>query len=131
MAQQFASRDACKIRLIRREQLILAEVGMDRIDSASSFVDYLCESYGFSKSSVWYNLKSLKKKGVLDFATKDEQGKPLALTEEGLAHFAALGNEKNVLMEAFSSKEIALATEGRSYGQRDIRGLAIDRGGLA
>ena len=131
MAQQFASRDACKIRLIRREQLILAEVGVDRIDSASSFVDYLCESYGFSKSSVWYNLKSLKKKGVLDFATKDEQGKPLALTEEGLAHFAALGNEKNVLMEAFSSKEIALATEGRSYGQRDIRGLAIDRGGLA
>ena len=131
MAQQFASRDACKIRLIRREQLILAEVGMDRIDSASSFVDYLCESYGFSKSSVWYNLKSLKKKGVLDFATKDEQGKPLALTEEGLAHFAALGNEKNVLMEAFSSKEIALATEGRGYGQRDIRGLAIDRGGLA
>ena len=131
MAQQFASRDACKIRLIRREQLILAEVGMDRIDSASSFVDYLCESYGFSKSSVWYNLKSLKKKGVLDFATKDEQGKPLALTEEGLAHFAALGNEKNVLMEAFSSKEIALALEGRSYGQRDIRGLAMDRGGLA
>ena len=131
MAQQFASRDACKIRLIRREQLILAEVGVDRIDSASSFVDYLCESYGFSKSSVWYNLKSLKRKGVLDFATKEEPGKPLALTAEGLSQFTALGSERNMLMEAFSSKEIALEMEGRSYGQRDIRGLAMDRGGLA
>jgi hypothetical protein len=131
VAQQFASRDACKTRLIRREQLILAEVGRDRIDSASSFVDYLCESYGFSKSSVWYNLKSLKKKGVLDFATKEEQGKPLALTEEGLVQLAAIGSKRNMLMEAFSSKGIALAMEGRSYGQRDIRGLAIDRGGLA
>ena len=129
MAQQLASRDACNVRLIRREQLILVEVGMDSIDSASSFVDYMCESYGFSKSSVWYNLKSLKRKGVLDFASKDEPGKPLSLTSAGMGQFMTLKEERNALMNAFG--EVALAVSGKTaFAQRDIRGALVEGAGV-
>lgn len=73
------------------------EIGRDRIDSASSFVNYVYEVYGFSKSSVWYNLNRLKELGILDFANKDEVGKPLCLTRAGLNEMGgiALGNRGN------------------------------------
>lgn len=74
-------------RLSQRERLMVMEIGTDSIDSASAFVSYMSESYGFSKSSVWYNLNRLKEKGVLDFATKDEPGKMLVLTKSGIAEF--------------------------------------------
>ncbi|MEM3841503.1 MAG: hypothetical protein QXN59_02330 [Candidatus Micrarchaeaceae archaeon] len=130
MAQQLASRDACDVRLIRREQLILVEVGLDKIDSASSFVDYMCESYGFSKSSVWYNLKSLKKKGVLDFASRDEPGKPLALTKEGMGQFMMLKDKKNALMSTFGEPAIAMMAAKAGIAQRDIRGAIVDGMGV-
>ncbi|MCW6159889.1 MAG: hypothetical protein LVQ95_02255 [Candidatus Micrarchaeales archaeon] len=76
--------------LSQRERLIVMEIGLDSIDSASSFVGYMSESYGFSKSSVWYNLNRLKEKNVLDFATKDEPGKLLALTKVGVAEFRSM-----------------------------------------
>ncbi len=78
-------------RLSKREQLIVLEIGRDAIDSASAFVTYMSESYGFSKSSVWYNLKRMKEKKVLDFASKDEQGKALVLTKSGVHELASLG----------------------------------------
>jgi DNA-binding PadR family transcriptional regulator len=71
-------------KLTKREQLVVLEIADDTIDSASSFVSYISESYGFSKSSVWYNLNRLKEKKVLDFATKDEPGKTLTLTKQGV-----------------------------------------------
>ncbi len=77
-------------RLTKREQLLVLEIGEDAIDSASAFVTYMSDSYGFSKSSVWYNLNRLKQKGVLDFASKDEMGKPLGLTREGVAQLRSM-----------------------------------------
>ena len=56
-------------KFTEREQLVLLEIGSDVIDTASSFVNYISEAYGFSKSSVWYVLKKLKDKDVIDFAT--------------------------------------------------------------
>ncbi len=79
-----------KVSLTKREQLILLEIGNDAIDSASAFVGYLSEEYGFSKSSVWYNLNRLKEKGILSFASKDEPGIPLVLTRKGIDHLHAL-----------------------------------------
>ncbi len=77
-------------RLTRREQLVVLEIGGDVIDSASAFVAYMSEIYGFSKSSVWYNLNRLKEKGVVDFATKEELGKSLTLTGAGEKRLTAL-----------------------------------------
>jgi hypothetical protein len=77
-------------RLTRREQLVVLEIGGDVIDSASAFVAYMSEIYGFSKSSVWYNLNRLKEKGVVDFATKEEPGKSLILTNAGEKRLSAL-----------------------------------------
>ncbi|MEM4064377.1 MAG: hypothetical protein QXR16_02835 [Candidatus Micrarchaeaceae archaeon] len=73
-------------RISERERLIIAEIGRDRIDTASSFVDYMNDFYGIPKSSVWYLLNSMKKRGLVDFASKDELGKGLYLTESGLAY---------------------------------------------
>lgn len=77
-------------RLTKREELVVLEIGIDMIDSASAFVSYISESYGFSKSSVWYNLNRLKEKGLLDFATKDEPGKGLSLTRHGSQELQAM-----------------------------------------
>jgi len=62
---------------------ILAEIGLDEIATPTSFVSYMCERYGESKSSVWYRLRRLKELGLLDFAEKGEEPRPLALTERG------------------------------------------------
>ena len=93
----------CKrTKLIERERLIVLEINSDAIYSASSFVDYLCNSYGFSKSSIWYNLNRLREKNILDFATKDDPGRPLALTKIGMEELAALKYEKNTVKERFA-----------------------------
>jgi DNA-binding PadR family transcriptional regulator len=91
-----------KIRLSEREQLMIVEIGTDIIDSASGFVSYLSDVYGFSKSSVWYNLNRLKEIGVLDFATKDAPGKSLRLTAFGAEELKTLEKVKTTLIERFS-----------------------------
>ena len=81
---------AARSALTKREQLLVLEIGGDAIDSASAFVCYISEAYGFSKSSVWYNLNRLKEKQVVDFATKEEPGKALELTKAGARELHAL-----------------------------------------
>ncbi|MEM0074627.1 MAG: hypothetical protein QW091_00340 [Candidatus Micrarchaeaceae archaeon] len=62
---------------------LIMEIGFDDIETATSFVEYYCERYGESKSSVWYRLKRLKKLGYLNFAEKGEEARSLALTKLG------------------------------------------------
>ena len=100
----YSSVEYKNLRLIRREQLILVEIGKDKINSASGFVDYMEEVYGFSKSSTWYNLNRMKEKGFIEFATKDSPGKALYLTNFGLSHLSALNVYKEHLMKDFSPK---------------------------
>ncbi len=75
---------AYRSKLCEKEKIIIMEIGYEQIDSASAFVDYVYEEYGLSKSTVWYNLKKLKKKGILSFAEKGEEQKPLELTKLGI-----------------------------------------------
>lgn len=77
-------------KLSKREQLVILEIGGDQIDSASGFVNYMSEAYGFSKSSVWYILNRLKEKHIVDFASKDEPGKRLELTDGGSMELRSL-----------------------------------------
>ena len=98
----YTSVDCKKTKLIEREQLIVLEINNDTIYSASSFVDYLCNSYGFSKSSIWYNLNRLREKSILDFATKDDPGRPLELTKLGLTELTMLKYVKNDVRERFT-----------------------------
>lgn len=87
----------------RKEKLLLAEIGFDHITTATSFVDYISEKHGFSKSCIWYNLKKLKKMRVLDFAEKGEPGKPLYLTREGVATLRGLLSSNSVAEQPLSS----------------------------
>ncbi len=73
--------------LSEKELLLLSEIGLDQIPSASSFVSYVAEQYGLSQSGVWYILKKLKQKRVVDFTEKGEGQKPLTLTELGVRAF--------------------------------------------
>jgi DNA-binding PadR family transcriptional regulator len=91
------------IKLGRREQLLLLEIGRDRIDTASSFVDYIRDMYGFSKSSVWYCLNRLRDFGLVEFANKDEIGKPLSLTRQGLTELARVEPGRNEIIMRFSN----------------------------
>ena len=98
------SRDDAKFsKLTLREQLVIIEIGFDKINSASSFVEYISESYGFSKSSVWYNLNRLKEKGMLDFATREEIGKALELTTTGASEFSMLEKSQKDIGEIFNA----------------------------
>jgi DNA-binding HxlR family transcriptional regulator len=66
----------------------MTEIGYDEIETATSFVEYLYEKYGFSKSCIWYNLKKLKKLNIVDFSEKAEiepAHKPLSLTRKGVS----------------------------------------------
>jgi DNA-binding PadR family transcriptional regulator len=85
---------------------MLLEIGSDVIDTASSFVNYMSEAYGFSKSSVWYVLNRLKEKGVVDFASKDEIGKGMALTKAGLDRLRTIEPLRNNIMDRFSERSI-------------------------
>ena len=82
----------------------MIEIGFDKIDSASSFVEYISESYGFSKSSIWYNLNRLREKGLLDFATRDEVGKALELTDAGTSEFSVLEKSQKEIEGMFSAR---------------------------
>lgn len=82
-----------------KDEIILAEIGYDHITTATSFVEYLFEKYGFSKSSVWYNLKKLKKDTVLDFAEKGDEGKPLYLTRKGVEILRTRLSQKAAVVE--------------------------------
>ena len=104
MRQMVVSRDDAKFsKLTLREQLVIIEIGFDKINSASSFVEYISESYGFSKSSVWYNLNRLKEKGMLDFATREEIGKALELTTTGASEFSMLEKSQKDIGEIFTA----------------------------
>ncbi len=67
-----------------KRMLIISEIGYDQIATATSFVEYIYEKYGVSRSTIWYNMNEMKKNGVLDFADKDNKNKPLALTRDGV-----------------------------------------------
>jgi len=70
-----------------KEVRLLAEIGLDEVTTATSFVEYVCGKYAISKSGVWYCLKKLKKGGVVEFTEKGEEYKPLRMTEKGLEVF--------------------------------------------
>ncbi len=91
------------LKLSRREQLMLLEIGDDLIDTASGFVDYIRDAYGFSKSSIWYCLNRLKEFGLVEFANREELGKPLRLTKQGLGELGRLDGQKNELIAHFSN----------------------------
>ena len=106
-----------EVELGQREKLILVEIAGDSIDTASSFVDYISEVYGISKSSVWYNLNCLKEKGVLEFADKKHIGEPLRLTRAGQQMLVAMGQERRSIEEMFTSRaEVGYASVG--FGRR-------------
>ena len=90
----------------RKEQIIIAEIGFDHITTATSFVEYVFEKYGFSRSCVWYNLKKLKKKGVVDFSEKCEAEayKPLYLTKEGVSTLRAILSQNVASSGAMAAK---------------------------
>ena len=103
-----------------RERLMVLEIGNDKIDSASCFVEYMSYTYGLSKSSVWYCLNRLKESGFADFANRAEQGKPLALTRRGAAGLARLEPERNAVVEHFSRMHVkqlrtVRGVDGRNY----------------
>ncbi len=68
-----------------KELMILSEIGLEDIPTATSFVEYIAEEYGCSASGVWYTLKKLKEKGIVDFTERGrgEENKPLSLTACG------------------------------------------------
>ncbi len=74
--------EAC---LSRKERVILSEIGIGYIPTATSFVEYIAGKYGISASGVWYTLKKLKEKRVVDFMERGrgEECKPLSLTPGG------------------------------------------------
>ncbi len=99
---------------VSKDMVILSEIGLDEMTSATPFVDFLHEKYGFSKSGVWYTLKKLKKEGLLDFTEKGEEYRPLKLTKSGL----------DCLRESLSRAREA----GRRNGSGISRGLSPNIG---
>lgn len=74
-------------RLSGKAATLIMEIGLGEIATATSFIDYVCEKYGVSKSGAWYCLKKLKKAGLIEFTEKGESYRPLSLTPVGVELF--------------------------------------------
>jgi len=74
-------------RLSGKAVTLIIEIGLDEIETATSFIDYICAKYNVSKSGVWYCLKKLKKAGLVEFTEKGDAYKPLSLTQKGVELF--------------------------------------------
>lgn len=105
--------------LTAKEQLVMIEIGSDSISSASSFVEYMSESYSISKSSVWYILNRLKDKRLLQFATKEDPGKSLELTKDGIERLRLVEKNKSEIMNRFTRETVGVV--GVLYGLNGIR----------
>lgn len=68
-----------------KEEAIMCEIGLEEIPTATSFVEYMSQEYECSASGIWYTLKKLKEKGLVDFTekVKGEKDKSLSLTHNG------------------------------------------------
>jgi len=78
-----ASANQKPVPISEKELILLSEIGLEAIPTATSFVEYIAEKYRLSASGVWYTLKKLKEKRVVDFTERGEEDKPLSLTEFG------------------------------------------------
>ncbi len=84
VVQTIYSTEFEKIRLSSKELLMLSEIGLDQVPTATDFVEFMSENYNMSQSGIWYTLKKLKKEGIVDFMERGEEYKPLSLTEGGI-----------------------------------------------
>jgi repressor of nif and glnA expression len=73
-----------KNKFTEKEIILLSEIGLDQIPAATNFVQYFSQRYNISESGIWYTLKKLKRKRVVDFTEKGEAYKPLSLTDNGI-----------------------------------------------
>ncbi len=73
-----------QLRVTDKELMLLYEIGLNLIPTATDFVDYVSSKYQMSPSGVWYTLKKLKKGRIVDFTEKGEEPKPLGLTTFGM-----------------------------------------------
>jgi len=73
-----------QIRVTDKELMLMYEIGLNLIPTATDFVDYVSSKYEVSQSGIWYTLKKLKREGIVDFTEKGEGPKPLTLTEFGM-----------------------------------------------
>lgn len=123
MAHIVDTRLVDKQRLSKREQLLMLEIGIDNIDTASSFVNYVNEEYGFSKSSVWYNLNRLKDLGLVEFANREEIGKPLSLTRLGRNQLSYFERSRSALLTYFNRALMQKISAFGSMGNRYAEGI--------
>ena len=131
MAQIYASLEFKESKLTRREQLIILEIGRDSIDTASSFVDYMQEAYGFSKSSGWYCLNRLKKTGIAEFANRVDIGKPLHLTRHGIMKLGKLeGSKARIIAEFEGAYSNALVRRIAAYPYLSSNAYSLKNKGL-
>jgi hypothetical protein len=65
---------------------------------------------------VWYLLNRLKEKGMLDFASKDELGKPLRLTQLGRSTLEGINAKGKDLMARYESVSLAYSAKNESFG---------------
>ncbi len=111
------------------EQLIILEIGYDSIATASSFVTYISNVYGFSKSTIWYNLKNLKNKHILNFATRQDPKEYLSLTKSGARYFDIIQKQKLRITNYFNSKytkKAMLVNHASEYYSTDITATSIN-----
>ncbi len=71
------------LKVTDKELTILYEIGLEAIPTATELVESVAHKYDASVSGVWYTLKKLKAYGLVDFAEKGQDHRPLSLTEAG------------------------------------------------
>ena len=98
-------------RLSDKAITLIMEIGFDEIATATSFIDYVSEKYGVSKSGLWYCLKKLKSAGLVEFTEKGGSYAPLGLTLKGAELFRRL-RSITARVESEAGQEVVKARAG-------------------
>lgn len=72
-------RDFATHRLNDKEKIILEEAAKNSTN-VTKLVCIISKNYGFSKTSIWYNLKKLKEDGLIEFGDSEKKGIDVKLT---------------------------------------------------
>jgi len=94
-------RDFVNHRLNEKEKLILNEICKNKTN-VTRFVSIISKKYGFSKTSIWHNLRKMKNSGLITFGNSKERGIKARVTFLGML---VENNSMNSVREVYEEWE--------------------------
>lgn len=78
-----------------KQSLILKEIDNTEKMVVTNLIDKLSKKHNISESTLRWNIKQLRKYGLIDCGTKGGKGRPIILTDNGILVKKIIGGNKD------------------------------------